>query len=135
MIYSMFTMVILSFLIGVCALVARVNSVRAGQVGAKAFRLMDGDFPEKVRVTTRLFNNQFEVPVLFYVGTLAYLVLGLAESGVGLVLAWLFVVSRFVHAYIHITYNHLLHRIAAFWFGVMAVMGLWINLIVSLSVA
>ena len=131
MIYPMFAMVMLTFVVGCVAFFARVNSVKRNQLSPKDFKLMDAErYPEDVIKTTRCFNNQFEIPVLFYAACLSYLAMGLASKA-GLLLAWCFVICRIAHAYIHITYNHLLHRMIAFWLAVFMVMGLWFNLIIS----
>lgn len=131
MIYPMFAMVILTLAIGVMAFVIRVKSVRQGTVDPRSYKLMDADsYPDAVTKTTRSLSNQFEIPVLFYVACLAFLALGIS-SATGLFLAWLFVVFRVVHAYIHLTYNLLLHRIVAFWLSVFTVLALWICLILN----
>ncbi|GEA11117.1 hypothetical protein KUL49_14920 [Alteromonas sp. KUL49] len=90
---------------------------------------MDGDFPENVIASTRCFNNQFEVPVLFYVACLALMLFEQSDSSIASVLAWLFVGLRTIHAYIHITYNHILHRIIAFWSSFLVVMAMWLYLL------
>lgn len=131
MIYPMFAMVVLTLAIGVMAFVIRVNSVRQGTVDPRSYKLMDAEnFPDAVTKTTRSLSNQFEIPVLFYVACLAFLALGIS-SKTGLFLAWLFVAFRVLHAYIHLTYNLLLHRIVAFWLSVFTVLALWICLLIS----
>ena len=42
------------------------------------------------------------------------------------VLAWIFVVSRFVHAYIHTTSNHVPTRFNAFAVGAIVLLLMWI---------
>lgn len=131
MIYPMFAMVVLTLAIGVMAFVIRVNSVRQGTVDPRSYKLMDADsYPDAVTKTTRSLANQFEIPVLFYVACLAFLALGISST-TGLFLAWLFVAFRVVHAYIHLSYNLLLHRIVAFWLSVFTVLALWICLLLN----
>lgn len=128
MIYPMFCLVLLTFIVALVTIKARVASVKSGQLKIKYFRLMQGEeVSELVTKTTRCFNNMFEVPVLFYVGCIMSISTG-ADGIVGLVLAWLFVVFRCLQAFIHITYNNVLHRMVAFWCAFMSVMGLWLNL-------
>jgi hypothetical protein len=50
------------------------------------------------------FSNQFELPVLFYVLTILAYVTHLAGL-VFVVLAWVFVIFRLLHAYVHVTSN------------------------------
>ncbi len=129
MIYAMFVVSILTIMIGLIAVRARIASVSNGQVKARYFKLMQGqEVPEIVTKTTRCLNNMFEVPVLFYVACTLYVVLGI-ESLVGLVFAWLFVIFRTVHASIHITYNIVRHRMYVFGASVLCVLFLWVNLI------
>lgn len=72
------------------------------------------EVPEIITKTTRCFNNMFEVPVLFYAGCILYFSLAV-DSQVGLVFAWIFVLMRYIQAYVHLTYNHLIHRMVSFW--------------------
>lgn len=130
MLYPMFAMIVLTSIVGVMVLSVRVKSVKAGQVRLRSLKLMENEgWPELVKKTTNNFSNQFEIPMLFYVAGVAYLALGI-DSLVGLAAAWCFVVFRVIHAYIHITYNHILHRLTAFWLAFMAVLVMWINLLV-----
>ena len=130
-IYPMFAMVLLTFIVACIAVVARVSSVKNKTVNAKFFRLMEGQvIPEVITKTTRNFNNQFEIPTLFYVVCTLYICLGV-NSVIGLVFAWLFVVLRIAHSYIHLTYNHILYRMASFWLSFMCVMALWVNLLIQ----
>ena len=126
----MLMMVVLTFIIGFIALRVRFASVKKGDVSARYYKLMQGDkIPEIVTKTSRCFNNQFEVPVLFYVACTLYVSLGI-ESLVGVIFAWLFVIFRSIHAYIHLTYNHVLHRMSVFCLACTSVIILWVNLVV-----
>ena len=113
----MYAMVLLTLGIGIIAVITRFRSVIVGEVKPKAYLLMNGEFSKPVIATTRCFNNQFELPVLFYAAGLACIAMEIPQSGSMLILAWVFVALRVLHALIHITYNHLLHRIIAFWSG------------------
>jgi hypothetical protein len=131
MVYPMAAMVFLTFFVGAYVLKLRFASVKSGKVRARYFKLMEGqEVPDIIIQSTRNFNNMFEVPVLFYVACLAYMTLNLV-SELSIIFAWSFVSFRVIHAYIHLTYNHVLHRLIAFWFGIMAVMALWVNIIIQ----
>lgn len=73
------------------------------------------------------YHNQFESPVLFYVAILLTLML-LVQDYILVTLAWTYVGLRYVHAFIHITYNRVLHRFAVFLFGSLVLFALWIRL-------
>jgi len=55
------------------------------------------------------FSNQFELPVLFY-AAVAIAVSLLMTDLLLVTLAWAFVGLRVIHAFIHLTYNDVLHR-------------------------
>jgi Uncharacterized protein conserved in bacteria len=130
MVYAMFSVSILTILVGLIAVKARITSVKRGQVTVDYFKLMQGqEIPEIVTKTTRCFNNLFEIPVLFYIVCTLYIALGI-ESYVAVVIAWLFVMLRCAQAYIHITYNHVRHRMLMFGASVLCVFLLWVNLVV-----
>ena len=125
----MILMVLLTFIVGLMTMKHRIESVKSGIVSPKYFKLMEGqEVPEIITKTTRCFNNMFEVPLLFYIGCVLYISLDV-ESLVGLLLAWLFVLMRYIQAYIHLTYNHLIHRMLSFWLGFISTLGLWLNLL------
>lgn len=102
----------------------RFGAVRAGSVKGSAYKLRSTEPDVSATVSNNLMN-QFELPVLFHVLCLALYV----TNGVNyltLLLMWLFVVSRYVHAYVHVTSNRLVARYQSFFFGV-AVLGIcWI---------
>lgn len=83
-------------------------------------------WPDAVIKVSNCVDNQFQVPMLFYALTMtAYLTEHTAP--VVIVLLSLFVVSRYVHAYIHITSNHVPSRFRAFLAGtlLLLILTLW----------
>ena len=48
-----------------------------------------------------------------------------SESVVLLALAWAFVALRYLHSYIHCTYNRVKHRFSAYLFSGLALWALW----------
>ena len=128
MIWPMFFMVVLTAIVGVITVRARILSVMNKEVKARYYKLMQGqEVPEFITKTGRNFNNQFEVPLLFYTAAILHLVLQ-TNSQFALVCAWAFVVSRYFHSFIHITYNHVLHRMLMFFAGFVFVLLQWIDL-------
>ena len=47
--------------------------------------------------------------------------------------AWAFVISRVIHSYIHITYNHILHRLAAFAVSGFILIFMWGKVLIIVS--
>lgn len=77
------------------------------------------------------FRNLFELPVLFYLGLVVADRLEMVD-GISLSLAWAFVMLRAVHSAIHVTYNRVMHRFAAYVAGGMVLWLLWGYLAVGL---
>ena len=71
------------------------------------------------------FNNQFQLPVLFY---LAIVFEGFVDGGDPLFvqLAWAFVATRAVHALIQWTYNRVVHRFVAYALGALILWAMWV---------
>jgi len=131
MLAPMFCTVLLTFVIGLITVTLRINSVRAGDVKIKYFRVMQGqDVPEFMTRTTRCFNNMFEMPVLFYLACTLFIALDI-QSTTAIVMAWLYVLSRVLHTYVHLTYNNVLHRMVIYLVGGALVLLLWVILMVS----
>lgn len=130
MFYPMFAMVLLTFIVLLINFIWRVRAVRGRQVSIKYFRVFDGvDAPEHIKAGARHYANCFELPVLFYVACLVAMLLQQQQSVILITLAWAFVAFRVVHAVIHMTYNNVLHRMTAFWGGVLVLLGMWIVLL------
>ena len=113
---------------GIYALMAvrRRNAVKAGSTTVSQFRENRNEPPESLFVRNNL-ANQFELPTLFYAACLALYAVPAADF-VAVVLAWLFVISRYVHAWIHVTSNRIRYRQPAFTAGfvILALMWLWL---------
>ena len=77
------------------------------------------------------FRNLFELPVLFYLALVVADRLDMVD-GISLALAWAFVMLRAVHSAIHVTYNRVMHRFAAYVAGGMVLWLLWGYLAVGL---
>ncbi|MEO3998277.1 MAPEG family protein [Mesorhizobium sp. CAU 1732] len=111
----------------------RKAAVQAGSVRISDFRENQKEPPESLFVRNNL-ANQFELPVLFHACCLTLY----AVAGAGLlavVLAWIFAISRYVHAYIHVTSNRMRYRQPAFSLGFIALVFMWILLAVHLLTA
>ena len=113
--------------------VRRREAVRAGTVKIAQFRENQAEPPQSLFVRNNL-ANQFELPVLFHVVCLAlYVTAGAAL--VAVIVAWIFVISRYVHAFIHVTSNRIRFRQPAFIVGFLAVGVLRIMLAIHLLTA
>ncbi|MDX2417171.1 MAG: MAPEG family protein [Xanthomonadales bacterium] len=73
------------------------------------------------------YSNLFELPTLFYLAILVTLTL-LVQDRILVVLAWLFVFSRYLHSFIHVSYNNVMHRFSVFIFSSFVLFAYWVRL-------
>ena len=82
----------------------RARDFRSGLVREEDIGLRQPNWSKPALQVQYSFSNQFELPVLFYVLTiLAYFTHHAGTLFV--ILAWIFVVFRLLHAYVHVTSN------------------------------
>lgn len=111
----------------------RIPMVMKGEVRIDDIALERKAWPKRERQASNAFDNQFQLPVLFYVG--AGLALYFGPIAFEVVLAWLFVVTRYIHAFVHVTDNHVIRRFAAYFAGLAILCVLWLDLVVRLFLA
>jgi hypothetical protein len=71
------------------------------------------------------FLNQLETPVLFYVLTILAWITRHADL-LFVILAWIYVMLRIVHAYIHVTDNYVPRRGMAFVLSAVVLALMWL---------
>jgi hypothetical protein len=131
LIYPLAAQVALTFAVLVIMFKTRVREVQSGKITMKYFKTYDeGSLPEAIIKTERHFANLFEVPVLFYAAGIIAMILPVNGPFI-LFWAWLFVIARIVHAYIHIGSNKVKHRSKAFTLGLIAVTGMWVQVVLE----
>jgi len=132
-IYPMFTLVVLTFVIGFSMGICRLISVKKGLVDRRYFKLLAGYTPpDNIVKLSRNFSNLFEMPVLFYALGIVLLALDI-HNQLMLGLAWAFVVLRIIHSIIHVTYNHPIHRFLVFLLSSTIVLIMWVQLMIIIS--
>ena len=133
LVYPMYVMVLLTLVVLVRLFRSRVRAVREGVVEASYFRLFRGGAePDYAVKAGRHFANLFEAPTLFYAACLAAMVTQTTGPAMT-ALAWGYVVTRLVHAYIHLGGNRLRLRIRAYFASWMVLVAMWTYLAVSIS--
>jgi hypothetical protein len=111
----------------------RVPRVMRGEIAVRDIAIDRQAYPPQARLLSNSFDNQFQLPVLFYVAAL----LVLWSGGAGwaeVLLAWLFVALRYVHAGVHLTTNHVHRRFAAYTAGLVVLVLLWLWLVLRLVI-
>jgi hypothetical protein len=108
----------------------RVPLVMSGQVKASAIATDRRGWPEREWAVGNAVDNQFQLPVLFYVGSLLAILVG--ATLIEVTLAFLFVVLRYAHALIHITDNHVIRRFSVYTAGLVVLCLFWLDLAIRL---
>jgi len=109
----------------------RVPRVMRGEIPVAEIAVERTAYPLKARLLSNSFDNQFQLPVLFFVGALLSLYVG-GTGWIEALLAWLFVGLRYAHAAIHVTTNRVYRRFIVYTAG-LAVLGLfWLWLVLRI---
>lgn len=104
---------------------ARRNALVDGGTKPRDIVLGQPNWPSRTTQIGNCYRNQFELPVLFYV--LIALALPLRHADLVIVmLSWVFVVTRFVHAGIFTSSNDLNQRSLAWFAGVLVLLAMWV---------
>jgi hypothetical protein len=104
---------------------ARRQALVGGETKIRDIALRQPNWPEGATKIGNCFSNQFEIPVLFYI--LIALALPLRHADLVIVLlSWVFVVTRFVHAGIFVSSNDLGQRSMAWFAGVLVLFAMWL---------
>lgn len=106
----------------------RFKAAKNRELPFKAFKLMDlTGANEQVITTSRNFDNQFQLPMLYLFAVVFALQFALADLTL-VVLGGLFVLSRLVHAFIHVGANHVRLRFTVYVFGALMLLLFWLRL-------
>ena len=101
--------------------VAKARALKRGQVDLERRALHADAWPDEVQQINNSIRNQFELPMLFIALVLVLYALD-AAGMLAQILAWLFVLGRVLHAYVHTGSNYVPHRRALFSFGCVVVL-------------
>jgi len=103
---------------------AKSRAVREGGVKLGDVAVDNARWPDEVRKVNNNYNNQFELPVLFY-AILPLLLMLVKVDWLQVSLAWVFVASRILHSLIHTGSNIVMQRGLAFVVGFIAIGLMW----------
>jgi hypothetical protein len=119
-----FVQVALTFVLLLWTGGSRLGAIRSKQTKTSDVALGQGNWPDRVMQVGNSFDNQLQLPVLFYVlVTLAWITR--KADLLFVVISWVFVISRLVHARIHTTTNEMRVRFYAFATGAFVLLIMW----------
>jgi hypothetical protein len=126
-----FVLIALTFVLTMLMFFERNRTIYAGKVKIKDIALTKENWPERAKQVSNAFQNQFEFPVLFYV-LVAFALFTRKADLIFVVLSWVFVISRILHAYIHVTSNRVPRRFFIFAFGVLVLAIMWVYFVIQI---
>lgn len=133
MIYPMAALALITFGVMGALLAVSTRLVNAGAIDPKYFEVREGTPPPPAHnKVSRHLTNLFEMPVLFYAGTLAVIATATVDA-IFVWMAWAYVAIRVVHLLIHTTYNNVNHRASAYVLGNLVLLVFWARLIIAVS--
>tara|TARA_R110002111_G_scaffold99916_1_gene154768 strand:- start:3 stop:416 length:414 start_codon:yes stop_codon:yes gene_type:complete len=132
--YPVFALFVLTMFVQFRLGILRVAAIKKGEIDAKFFRSYSGSHePEQLRVHSRHLVNLYEAPVLFYAITIIAFITG--NSGtMPVVLAWLYVLLRCLHSYVHLTSNRVLLRFRLFLSSLGVLLALWVVVLTGMLI-
>lgn len=119
--FAMLTLIIITgFLMGY----ARFRAVSSGATKDLALDVGQRNWPGWSAQASACFNNQFEMPILFFIAII-FAALTQTAAPFFIILAWAYVATRIAHATIYLTTNIILYRFIAFTVGFLIIVIMW----------
>ena len=100
-------------------------AIRSGEVKRRDVALREPNWPPRILKVQNAYHNQLELPLLFYVLGILVWITRTADLAF-VVLAWAFVATRLLHAYVHVTDNDMARRGMVFLAGAALLCVMWI---------
>jgi hypothetical protein len=129
----LFAEVLLTFGLMLGMMYFRTSSLRRGETRFKDIALREPNWPPHALKIANAAHNQLEIPMLFYVLTILSIMTRHADV-IFVVLAWIFVLSRLAHAYVHTTSNIIMQRGPLFGIGLLVLLIMWLIFIVRILI-
>jgi hypothetical protein len=130
----LFLEVILTFALLFWLAPLRASDFSSGRTRPQDVALREPNWSQRSMQVAYSYSNQFELPVLFYVLTILAWVTRHADL-IFVVLAWIFVIFRYLQAYVHVTSNQVRLRGAFFGVSALVLAIMWIIYIVEILTA
>ena len=113
-------------LLVLCGLgVTRFRALRHRRADLAHLSISREGWPDDARKMSNNFDNQFQIPVLFYIVCILATFMETAGPGVT-ALAWFFVVMRVAHTAVHVTSNYVPLRFAFYLGSVTALVAMFV---------
>jgi hypothetical protein len=120
-----FVLVLLTLFLALWMGYERNRALMSKELRIKDIALTKENWPERAKQISNAYHNQYELPVLFYV-LVAFALITRKADLIFVVLSWVFVVSRLLHAFIHTTSNRVPRRFFAYVVGLFVLIVMWV---------
>jgi hypothetical protein len=130
----LFLEVILTFVLLFWLAPLRGRDFSSGVARPENVALREPNWSQRSLQVSYSYSNQFELPVLFYVLTILAWVTRHADL-IFVLLAWIFVIFRYLQAYVHVTNNQVRLRGAFFGVSTVVLAIMWLIYIVEILTA
>jgi hypothetical protein len=129
-----FVQIALTFALLIWMARARTSSVSRGETKIRDIALRQPAWPAQATQISNCYDSQFQLPLLFFVLVILAWVTRQADL-VFVVTAWIFVLARLTHAYVHTTSNHVPTRFWVFAVGMLVLLLMWIIFAIRILIA
>lgn len=124
-------MVAITFAVWLLMLVVRNGAIIRGHISGAYYADYRSDVPpDWIERPARTFNNLMQAPQLFYVACLTMMVTERVDHS-ALRLAWIFVLTRAVHALVYVVWNYVPVRFTTWVASWMALTVLWWRIVMG----
>jgi hypothetical protein len=103
----------------------RARALNVKEVAARDIALGQKAWPQRTQQIANCFQNQFELPVLFYI-LVILAIIARKDDLLFVIMSWLFVASRLGHAFIHTGSNVVRVRGLVYGLGLLILIAMWI---------
>jgi len=121
----LFVQVALTFVLMFWMAFSRIGAIKRKETRMADVALGQLNWPPRVQQISNNYHSQLQLPLLFYVLTILAVITRHADL-VFVMMAWGFVPTRLLHAYIHTGSNFVRHRFNAFALGAFILLAMWI---------
>ena len=121
-------MVLLTLIAWIRMFILRIPAMSEAQVDIKVVRSqkLKELLPEEVNISAEHFVNLFEIPILFYLLVIC-LYISQSVNDWYIYGCFAFVTFRYLHTFIHLSYNNVMHRFITYLFSSLILWGMWLN--------
>ena len=129
LIYPALAQIFWTFVVLVILFRARKAAFMSGEVKIRDIAVSGEAWPERAKLASANFSNQFESPVLFYALVLIATHVG-ATGWIMATLAWIYVATRIAHTWIQAGTNRVMNRAKIYFAGIAALLAMLVGILV-----